>query len=308
MNKFLLKTIKFLIPILVSAILLEILVRQIPNDYLIKKEYLDKHSGEIETLILGSSQTYYDLDPGLIRGNSFNAGYVSQSLLFDFEILKKYEKSLTNLKTIILPVSYVTLFRFLKVGEEDWRVKNYLIYYDMDIKEPLKYHFEILSNDLIVNLKRLIGYYFKKRSFITSNDLGWGFKFYSNSHASLEENGRKTAELYTCDINSSETKKLYQANLSLLDSIIEWSEKRGIKVVLFMPPSHEAFNSHLDPEQLRLTYNAANKIVKEHKNCCFFDFLNDLSFTEEDYYDANHLSDKGAKKLTVMINDTINNL
>ncbi len=63
MKRFVIKTIYISLPILVVAILMEILLRNTPNDYLFKKQYLDKHSSEIETLILGSSHSFYGFNP-----------------------------------------------------------------------------------------------------------------------------------------------------------------------------------------------------------------------------------------------------
>ena len=57
MKKFILKTTTLVIPIIALAIGLEISLRNIPNSYSYKKEYLDKHSEELEILFLGSSHS-----------------------------------------------------------------------------------------------------------------------------------------------------------------------------------------------------------------------------------------------------------
>ena len=54
MKEFLLKILGISLSFLVIAIIMEILIRDIPNDYQLKKEYLNNHANEIETLILGS--------------------------------------------------------------------------------------------------------------------------------------------------------------------------------------------------------------------------------------------------------------
>jgi len=86
MKKFITKTIFLLIPIIICAICMELLLRQLPNDYKYKKEYLDAHANKIETLILGSSHSFFDLDPTYFSNITFNAGEVSQTLNYDFEI------------------------------------------------------------------------------------------------------------------------------------------------------------------------------------------------------------------------------
>ena len=73
MRKFSIKTLLFVVPILLLAVIIEIFLRLIPNDYLHKKKYLDAHSCDIETLILGSSHSFYGIDPNYFSNNTFNA-------------------------------------------------------------------------------------------------------------------------------------------------------------------------------------------------------------------------------------------
>ena len=73
----------------IFSILLELLIRNIPNDYKLKKSYLDENSNKIENIFLGSSHTYYGIRPEIIIGNSFNASHISQGIYCDYRILKK---------------------------------------------------------------------------------------------------------------------------------------------------------------------------------------------------------------------------
>ena len=78
----------FLIPVIASGILLETFLRQIPNDYTLKREYLDKNSDSVQVLVLGSSHAIHGINPALMNKRSFNAANWSQSLDYDLEILK----------------------------------------------------------------------------------------------------------------------------------------------------------------------------------------------------------------------------
>ena len=109
MKKFL-KQIGFLtLPLDVATFLLEVLIQNIPNDYSHKKGYLDKNAAQIETLILGSSHSFYGLDPTFFSSKTFNGSHISQSLKYDLEILKKYEGNFKNLTAVVLPISYFSL-------------------------------------------------------------------------------------------------------------------------------------------------------------------------------------------------------
>jgi hypothetical protein len=105
-----------MLPIVLVAFICEVAFRAIPNDYKLKRHYLDKNALQIETLILGSSHALYGINPEYFTTKTFNGSNISQSINYDYQIIKKYEKDLKNLKTLILPLSYFTLFRKLEDG------------------------------------------------------------------------------------------------------------------------------------------------------------------------------------------------
>lgn len=294
------------LPIFVVAILMEILLRSTPNDYLFKKQYLDKNSSRIETLILGSSHSFYGLNPEYFSSNTFNASHISQSLNYDFEILKKYKDKFKNLKTIILPISYFTLFGKLEAGSESWRVKNYIIYYELNSSKSLVDYSEVLSNRINVNIKRIISYYVFGESTISCTDLGWVTICNSKNARDLAESGKTASKRHTVDINSDKYQQIFQENIFILESIIQWSNKNNIKIMLFTPPAFETYRQNLNQEQLKITINTTSDICSKYDNCIYDNLLSDTNFVATDFFDADHLSDIGAKKLSILINNRIN--
>jgi len=53
---------------------------------------------------------------------------------------------------------------------------------------------------------------------------------------------------------------------------------------------------------LSITVKAANSIASKYNNCEYYNFLSDTAFIAKDFYDADHLSEIGAKKLSNIIN------
>jgi len=307
MKQFLIKVIIISLPILVVAISMEFLLRNTPNDYLFKKQYLDKNSSKIETLILGSSHSFYGFNPEYFRSNTFNASHISQSLNFDFEILKKYQDKFLNLKTIVLPISYFTLFGKLEAGSESWRVKNYIIYYGLNSSKSLVDYSEVLSNRINVNIKRIESYYLFGNSTISCTDLGWGTSYNSKNARDLAETGKTAAKRHTReDINSDKYQEIFNDNILILNSIIEWCKKNNVNVLLLTPPAFETYRQNLNPEQLNTTINTTSGICSKYDNCIYLNLLSDTNFVATDFFDADHLSEIGAKKLSVLINERIN--
>jgi hypothetical protein len=307
MKKFITQIIYISLPLLIAAIGLEVWLRNIPNDYLAKKEYLDQHSAEIEILILGSSHSFYGLNPAFFDLKTFNASHISQSLNYDLAILKKYEARFKNLKNIILPISYFTLFEKLDTEPDSWRIKNYHIYYGISTSKSIIYYSEVLSNQLNVNLTRLVSYYLFKQSAITCTKLGWGINFNSKKAQDLIETGKTASQRHSKNaIHSAKYQAIFSENQSTLDAILEWSKKRNIKILLLTPPAFESYRQNLNPAQLNFCIETASKIASKYTNCMYLNLLSDANFKAQDFYDADHLSEIGAKKLSPLINSKIN--
>ena len=306
MRKFIIKVSLFLFPLIILAFILEISLRHIPNDYSYKKEYLDKNSDEIETLILGSSYAFYGLNPVYFSNKTFNASHISQSLKYDYEIYHKYQPDFKKLKTIVIPIAYFTMWWKLENENSSWRIKNYVIYYDMTDPESYLHYSEILSNKFKINITRFFSYYIQKESNITSSELGWGIAYNSKHSKDLAKTGENAALRHTRDnINSKDNKTVFDENASFLNKIIESDE--NIKIILFTPPAYKTYYENLEQQQLAKTIEFATEISENHNNCIYYNFLEDTSFIAEDFYDADHLNEIGARKLSLIINHIIVN-
>jgi hypothetical protein len=305
MKDFILKTIYISLPILIFGLFLEISLRNLPNDFKIKKNYLDTNAPHIETLILGSSHSFYGLNPDYFSSKTFNASNISQSLNYDFKILQKYQDKLQSLKTIVLPISYFTLFSKLEAGSESWRIKNYVLYFKLN-SNVLTHHSEVLTNKLKVNTDRLISSYFTEHSNITCTTLGWGTKYNWKNARDLDITGEIASKRHTLqNIYSDKNQQIFNENISVLNSIIKWADNNNIKIVFITPPAYETYRKHLNIEQLNTTIKTTIEICNKYKNCFYENLLEDDRFIAKDFYDADHLSNIGAEKLSKFINNKI---
>jgi hypothetical protein len=285
---------------LVFILVFEGFLRHIPNDYTYKKIFLDQHSNTIETLFLGNSHAYFDLNPAYFSDNCFNAAYVSQSLNYDVEILEKYDGKWNKLQSIVIPISYFTLFSTLETSIESWRVKNYMIYYGFNSSYKIKNYSEFLSNDNQINLLKLYAYYWSKQNTISCSKLGFGLDYNSKSQINLEESGLEASKRHTiAHFNDFEENKNYLLRL------IQFTKTRHIKVYLFTPPAYFTYRNSLNKTQLNKTVETVESIQKENNHVVYVNYLTDSTFVKTDFYDADHLNEIGAKKMTLMIRDLV---
>ncbi|TDG37691.1 hypothetical protein EZJ43_00940 [Pedobacter changchengzhani] len=300
MNTFVKKLTIFVLPILFLAICGEYLVRRIPNDYSQKQTYLDNHADDINVLFLGNSHIYYGINPEYIRNKSYNAAYISQSIDYDLAILELYKDHWKELKYIIIPIDYFSLDSKLGTSVEAWRVKNYTIYYNIDIdQKSVKNNSEMLSSNLKINSEKLNNFYLKKESAITSNKFGWGTSYNSGKNKDLDRTGMTAALRHT--VKDDDTHK---NNLRILKNIIQFGKQRNIKIILITCPTYKTYYDNLNLNQLHNTITAVTDIAKKN-NVDYYNWLKDKSFDKSDFYDADHLNEIGAKKLTMKIDSLI---
>jgi hypothetical protein len=277
---------------------MESLLRKIPNEYKYKNDYLINNSNNINKLFLGSSHSYYGINPEFITGSSFNASHISQSINLDYEIIKKYKWN--ELEYIIIPIDYFSLFSRLSNGVEYWRVKNYNLYYDMQLSSKLSDNSELMSISLKSNIKRIIAHYLLNNSSITCSELGFG-----NKHIMSEDllvTGKETALRHT----EKDLSKLGES-LLILKEIINFASKNDVEIIFYTSPAYKTYVSNLDQNQLALTIKTIKKLAEKNINCSYFNLLEDSSFNSSDFIDADHLNPEGAKKLSSKIDELISN-
>ena len=313
MKKFILKTIFFLLPILVLAVIMEVALRAIPNDYKQKRSYMDSHLDEIEVLVLGSSHSLYGINPKYFSQKTYNMAYVSQSLDLDYKILEKYGNEFKNLTVIIVDISYFSLYSTLETGPEPWRAKNYNIYYDISTSKATN-NFEVLTNKLDINYSRMKLYYTKKikndKAFIDSTFTakmydGWISLKPAKTTDDLEETGVAAAGRHTYDITERSRVEIHDEQTNVLGKIVDWSKQKKVKVVFVTTPTYKTYYNRINAAQWDNTYKVIEDICRKNSNCRYINLLKNEGnlFTEKDFSDADHLSETGAEKMSKLINE-----
>ena len=302
MKKFLFILLIFSLPVFIVCGTMELLLRNIPNGYALKSDYLKSNKKSIKTLLVGSSHILYGINPKFLTEKALNYGNVSQTIDVDYKIINHHINTLEALQTIVIRMSYATLFEQLENGDESWRIKDYEIYTDINFNSKLKYHSEILSVKLKNNLKRINDFYFLKENSEFVSNQGWGTHTAREKTQNIDAVGKLIAEKHT--INDE---VIYKENYKLLEAIVDLCQKNEVKVVLVMMPAYKSYVQHLNQNQLEKTISAAKFIDSKYSNCRFFNFLTDNQFKQSDFLDADHLNREGAEKFTILMDRLLTN-
>ncbi len=287
--------------LVITCIIIEYMLRQIPNDYTVKRNYLDSNAGKIEVLFLGGSHSLAGLNPALTEMKSFNASNFSQTLEYDLAILRKYKNNWSSLKYIVLPISLPTFYLDLESSTEHWRAKNYILYYDIKISKYPPYYTEILNGLLFSNIMRIYYYYSDGTDDVKCSDLGWINEERNGRSKDLDETGMEAAKRHF-----KGNDKCFDKMTGVFNSIIDFADSNDIKLVLFSPPAYKSYKENINQAHWARTRAVIDKAVGDNRNCSYIELMNDQRFTEEHFYDGDHLNSSGAELLTMIIDSLIN--
>lgn len=303
MKKFLLSLLFVVLPLLLTLSAGEWVVRRLPNAYKTKHAWMSQHAEQVETLILGSSHTYYGILPQALPDCAFNLANPSQNLRYDHYLLTHYAPAYERLRRVILPISYFTFFD--KEYEEDKSFNYLTCYYKLYMDCP--YHSDFSSYAL--ELFYPSSYFGKLQAAMRGeagrtdcDSLGWG----TNHLLSQKQTTWETTDaIETVFRHTAKDWDAVAGNLSHLQKMIDFCEEKDIELILITTPTWHTYYERLDTAQLKKSYTIIHTLQSSHPRLRHLDFLKDKRFEADDFYDADHLSELGAAKLTKYIIQSI---
>ena len=279
----------FMLPIFVFMGGAEYAVRQIPNYYSYKYNWMDKHAEEVETLVLGSSHSLNGIIPRYLGKNSFNLALPGQTLKYDAYLFFRWADRCKKLKLVILPISYFSFF----MDHSEWIGETYSKIY---LKSPFHSDFSRYNLEML-DFKSLHSkiYLWRTGNEEYVKERGWLPMYLKNKNKStwnLEHNNIHGVKEHTM-----KSWEFVDNNYKLVSSIIEYCNKNGIKIALITTPQYKDYNIHLDKAQLGKMYELINNLQRTY-GVLYLNYLQDDRFCADDFYDPSHLSEIGAEKFT----------
>lgn len=305
MKNFFIKLTIFLLPVLIVVLIFEYNLGNIQNSYNFKKSQIEKKLPEIEILVVGNSQAFYGINPGIWPIAGFNLANVSQSLQYDTYLIQHYVDQLPRLKFVVIPIEYLSLGYEMKDTLEEWRMFFYERYWAI---RPLQFS--------ILDLRRysLIELYGR------STTLKFAFKqFEVNLADNINRSGAYESEKVLSDPsevaalkriqyhNSLIKEEYYNQNILLLEQLLTTLKKKNITPVLISSPVSTYYFKLTDKEKLTFAENTAQGIASQY-NLKYFNHMNDIRFVTSDFSDYDHLNVTGANKFSLILYDEITSI
>lgn len=293
MKRFIIHISTFILVFSIVFCLIQWYANNLKNDYESKNENLKHKFSQIKILCFGDSQTLYGVNPEFLTKEGFNLAYVSQTLDIDNLLLEKYISELDNLEYLLVQISYTSFFEILGYQSDAWRIINYRRYYNINpiIDDSKELDLQITScRNNLLKLENKI----KGKDLVLCNE--WGFEKgydYKNSLTDFKQSAIDAANRH-----KAKSFEHLSENVKNLESIIEKSRKNGAKVIIYTPPVHYAYLQKLDSLQLKIMHETIEDILNKNQDIVYLDWASNSSFSDSDFYDSNHLNDRGAEKLT----------
>ena len=135
--------------------------------------------------------------------------------------------------------------------------------------------------------------------------MGWNYTY--SVTTKTDEEITNTGEIHA-SISTLQSGKYFNEMVSILDSIIAFTQEYDITLVLMTTPVHNSYRAHLNEDQWNKTVETVNAMSSVHENCIYYNMLDDQTFTISDYFDADHLNAAGTKKVTMRLDSLISAL
>lgn len=289
-------------PIIVLLFCVELKLRNTPNDYIYKHEWMNENSAKVKILNLGSSHGFSGIKPNLFSKYAFNLAFVSQDLKYDKFLYDTYAVQCDSLEYLILPISYMSQRTNMENSVENWRIKGYHIYMDCKFyRYGLFYNLELTSKDKLYSIFDML--LLHEVSFMNCDSLGWG----TNYKLELRKDEWQKTGLAACQRHTIFSYEYIEDNKRYLKDIINDCAKRDIKVILLTTPTYKSYYELLDASQLTEMEEICIRFDEKYENVVYLNWLKHSDFTEDDFFDADHLNEYGAEKLTKMLDEYIMN-
>lgn len=261
-------------------------------DYNIDHEILafKKHPYPVDIINLGASHSmygYYFKPTGL---SHLDLALPSQTIQYDFKLLKEYGKHLKQGGVVLVSISQMTF-----ANSEAKNIGNYYKVLDRSEIEPFHlidyYSYLYLPGTNTGSLTSAVAGKLK--------NLRW------DSHQPWANNGKNYSgrkyEKIEDQYREAEENNNIATNVKQLKEIVDFCNAKGYQVVLTIEPVHQSYLDYFDEEIM-------NKLVFQHLEALHLDvpllnYMNDQRFSDKKEYfiDPDHLNKEGRKKYSWIV-------
>ena len=313
MKKFIIRLIKFSLPIIVlgsGIVFLEFYIFTRSSMFKLKADHFKENKDNIDVLILGSSHNMDGINPEYVDNfNLSNLAVGGGDIRIDFGVFEYAIKKSPKLKFVILPLSYHTI-------ENGHNPKNvllcrYLRHHNLNLferEESIKDYSLLLSNPELFKMYITINSRGKK---VSINKYGYTTKipFYETDrfgNLNYDENIilNDTSNFFITR-HKYEDLESYYRNTKIMDHMINTCIQKNIIPIMISTPVYKSYYQSYLPAKEKWRKNYIHQFIEKYPSSIFLDYEQDSRFKVTDFKNEDHLNPKGAEKFSKILNDTL---
>ena len=305
MIQFLKKYSPFFVLLLLVWLLLELFYRNVPNNYSYKYKNVVKSKDNIELLLLGNSHVLYGLNPNYFEQKTFNLSNISQTLYFDKLLFDSYHSQFTNLKTVVISVEYTSLFQVDDSGEDIWRKYYYHHFMDLDVPTVSNLSSKTYSASLINSFQtsvRHINTYFTNGTILDVDSTGFGYNYDKKDRILISSVANSIINKHENQVDD------ISENVKKIEDIIQICKQKKYNVVLLSMPVSKDYSSGINQSKKQLVFKTLKSLANKNDHVFYLNLFEDNRFSNNDFYDADHLHSDGAVKCSKIVSEFVSNL
>jgi hypothetical protein len=273
---------------------------RVPDSHTLKRERLTALAGEVDTLILGASESYYGIAPHALQGVAFNLANTSQSLYYDDQLISRLLPRLPRLRRVILPISYFTLYLQTYDHPESWR--QYQFFQGWRIPPvPWTDRLDARSWSRVALYSPRVAleqarHLFRGTLAPEVDDRGW-YRVPEQTRYELTPAGAREV---LSRHHGYMHEYYFAGNVATLEHMITILRRANVDVVLVTMPVWPTYEAGIQPAYWERTTAVLERLVRE-QGVRYLSFRHEPQLTAEDFMDCDHLDASGAVHFTKLL-------
>lgn len=294
----------------VIIIALELIAFAFPNEYSFKRKYVEKSGDKIKVLVLGHSHTAHGIDPMAIGDSVFNMAISGRVHYYDAQLAERYIPTLKNLKCVIWPIGYNFGYLSYLYDVTENKISNdfmstYQCMYEKYMNISYEKHIPYFHlSELTVNSHEFTKKIFSKNKASMMDCDSVGYKKLSKKDRKAD--WKQEIHIFQIDYSHPDTPKARQEGIDNFKRIAAACRNANVRLVVISTPCYRTYRERMTERGKRKMMECVDSMRSVYPAMEYYNFIADSRFTDDDFFDASHVCDQGAEKLSKILKDTLN--
>lgn len=265
------------------------------------------HKDDLQILLMGNSHILSNLIPDTIGPGAFNAAISARPVYYDVQLMKQYVPRMKRLAAVIVPIDYERFYfgrdsiesKPKPIFDKRENTAKCMYYKYMDVKDFFWYWPELLNSNLNYMSR-----------FWMSNEESRECDISGYQMLNLKDKkGRWEMSSVPIPIDSTKVidKDAYNQLYNNYAEMAHITKIKQVRFILLGTPMYKTFCEGMSNVVVKDREIFVQKLKAEYPNVEYYDFSCDSRFEPYDFFNTDHLTERGAAKFSKMIKEIIDN-